>query len=139
MNKEEKMLVRFVCEDAYLNKDENPYEVYSTLSECYSSYSSAKEKAYNDCEHKFSENVNYFFDSKLINEVITFSRIVSHNQMMFTLLQCAYYFSEDGSLVALFRYDTKTRSYIRAFKLSKDGFDFKKSVSDIAKLIEVNK
>ena len=136
MNELEKKMVRFVCEEAY--EDENPYEVCRNLEDCYKSFSIFKEHAYNDCEHKFSENVNYFLGEEAYR-VFTFTRILSYNQSMFTMLQGAYYFLKDGSLIALVRYDTKTKAILRGFKMSKDGLDFKKSVSDIAKLIRTNK
>ena len=141
MNKEEKMLVKIVCEEAFSNEDENPYEIYRNLEDCYKSFSDMKRRAYYDCERKFSEDVNYFFRNVENYKLFTFTRVLSHNQMMFTLLQGAYYFSKNDSLVALLRYDTKTRVIKRGFVLNKMSHDLiviKKSFSDIEKLIETN-
>lgn len=137
MTKEERMLVRVACEEAYTNEDENPYEVYRTLDNCYESYSDAKKSAYYMCESRFSEDVRYF-ENLHQSSFFTFTRIISHNTMMFTLLQGAYYFAKDDSLIALLRYDTPSRTLIRGFKMSKDGIDFRKSMPDIEKLIRVN-
>ena len=138
MTKEEKMLVRIVCDEAYTNEDENPYEIYRTLNDCYSSYSDAKRNAYYNCESRFSEDVRYF-ENLHQSSFFTFTRVLSHNRMMFTLLQGAYYFAKDDSLIALLRYDTPSRALIRGFKMSKDGIiDFKKGVSEIEKLIRIN-
>lgn len=142
MTKEERMLIKVVCEEAFTNKDENPYEVYRNLEDCYKSFSDSKRRAYYYCERKFSEDVNYFFKNVEQYKLFTFTRIISHNQMMFTLLQGAYYFSKSGALVALFRFDTKTRVIERGFVLNKMSHDLiaiKRSFSDIEKLIETNK
>lgn len=138
MTKEEKWLVQLVWEEAYSNPDENPYKVYSTLDDCYSSYSNAKEKAYYDCVSGFSTDVRYFEDLAQ-RSFMTFTRILSHNTNFFTLLQGAYYFAKDGSLIALLRYDTYSRVLVRGFKMSKDGLEFKKTISDIGELIRANK
>lgn len=141
MTKKERELVRIVCEEAFTNKDENPYDIYRTLDECYSSYSYAKEKAYYDCEHKFSEDVNCFFKNVEKYKLFTFTRIISHSKTMFTLLQGAYYFSKNDSLVALLRYDTKAKVVIRGFvlnKMSHDLISMKRSVSDIVEMIKTN-
>lgn len=138
MTKEERMLVRVVCEEAYTNEDEKTYEVYRTLDDCYSSYSDAKRRAYCMCESRFSEDVRYFENLRQTS-FFTFSRILSYNTMMFTLLQCAYYFTKNGSLIAVLRYDTPVRTLIRGFKMSKDGIiDFRKSAFDVEELIRVN-
>ena len=134
----EKMLVRFVCEDAYNNKDENPYDIYVSLNDCYKSFSRAKEKAYYDCISAFSTDVR-IYEELARRSFCTFTRILSHNTMTFTLLQGAYYFTKDGALIALFRYDTRTRVVRRAFRMSKDGLDFKKNSDSIYRLIEDNK
>lgn len=142
MTKEERMLVKIVCEEALTNEDENPYGVYRNLEDCYNHFSLLKKNAYDDCEHKFSEDVNYFFGDELANRTFTFTRILSYNKNTFTLLQGAYFFSKNGSLVALFRYDTRTRGYIRGFvlnKMSHDLIKFRKTISEIGELIRVNK
>lgn len=137
MTKEEKMLVREVLEEAFTEEDENPYEIYRTLDDCYKSYNDAKKGVYYMCESRFSEDVRYF-ENLHQSSFFTFTRILSHNTMMFTLLQGAYYFANDGSLIALLRYDTPSRVMIRCFRMSKDGLDFRKSVDDIRELIRVN-
>lgn len=142
MTKEERMLIKVVCEEAFTNENENPYEVCRNLEDCYKSFSDRKRCAYYDCERKFVEDVNYFFRNVEKYKLFTFTRVLSHNQMMFTLLQGAYYFSKNGSLVALLRYDTKTRGYIRGFvlnKMSHDLITFKKTISGISDLIRTNK
>lgn len=138
MTAEERKLVHVVCEEAYNNKDKNPYENYCTLDDCYKSYSRAKEKAYHDCVCAFSSDVKYN-EELAQRSFMTFARILSHNSMAFTLLQGAYYFTKDGALIALLRYNTKTRVVRRAFKMSKDGLDFRKSADSIYRLIEDNK
>lgn len=142
MTKEERMLIKVVCEEAFVNEEENPYEIYRNLEDCYKSFSDNKRRAYYDCERRFSEDVNYFFRNVEKYKLFTFTRVLSHNQMMFTILQGAYYFSKNGCLVALFRYDTKTRVIKRGFvlnKMSRELITMKKSFSDIEKLIETNK
>lgn len=131
-------MIRFVCEDAYINKDENPYEIYVNLCDCYKSFSKAKEEAYYNCISAFSGDVRYFEELSK-RSFITFTRILSHNTMMFTLLQGAYYFAKDGSLIGLARYGTKTKAILRGFKMSKNGLEMKKCINDISKLIEANK
>lgn len=42
MTKEERMIVKIVCEEALTNKDENPYEVYRNLEDCYNHFSLLK-------------------------------------------------------------------------------------------------
>lgn len=138
MTKEEKWLVQLVWEEAYSNPDENPYERYSNLDECYSSYSQAKEQAYYDCVSGFSKDVSYF-EGLAQRSFRTFTEILSHNKMFFTMLQGAYYFAKDDSLIALLRYDTPSRVLVRGFKMSKDGLDFKKRITDIGDLIRDNK
>lgn len=138
MNKLERKMIRFVCEEAYVNKDENPYEIYVNLRNCYKSFSKAKEEAYYSCISAFSGDVSYF-EELAKRSFITFTRILSHNTMMFTLLQGAYYFAKDDSLIALVRYDTKTKVILRAFKMSKDVLEMKKYVNDISQLIIANK
>lgn len=138
MTAEERKLVRFVCEEACTNKDLNPYNIYVSLGDCYKSYSRAKEKAYYDCISAFSTDVRYY-EGLAQRSFFTFTRILSYNSMTFTLLQGAYYFTKDGALIALFRYDTKTRVVRRAFKMSKDGLDFRKNSDSIYRLIEDNK
>ena len=138
MNELERKMIRFVCEEAFTNKDENPYEIYVNLGDCYKSFSKAKEEAYYNCVSAFSGDVRYFED--LANRsFITFTRILSHNTSMFTLFQGAYYFTKDGSLIALVRYDTKTKAILRGFKMSKDGLVLKKYINDIHQLIAANK
>lgn len=141
MTEEERRLVKIVCEEAFVNEEENPYEVCKNLEDCYKSFSVRKRIAYYDCERKFSEDVNYFFKKIDNYKLFTFTRILTHNKMIFTLLQGAYYFSKDGALVALFRFDTKSRVIIRGFVLSKTSHELiaiKRNVSDIEKMIEAN-
>lgn len=138
MNELERKMIRCVCEEAYTNKDENPYEIYVNLGDCYKSFSKAKEEAYYNCISAFSGDVRYF-EELAKRSFITFTRILSHNTMMFTLLQGAYYFAKDGSLIGLVRYDSKTKAILRGFKMSKDGLEMKKYVNDIRQLIIANK
>lgn len=142
MTKEEKMLIEVVCDEAFTNEDEKSYEIYRNLEDCYNSFSDEKRRAYYYCERKFAEDVNYFFRNVEKYKFFTFSRILSHNKMMFTLLQGAYYFSKSGALVALFRFDTKTRVIRRGFvldKMSHKLIAIQRNFSDIEKLIETNK
>lgn len=138
MTAEEKKLVRIVCDEACTNKGENPYEFCCSLDDCYKSYSRAKEKAYYDCVSAFTNDVRYH-EELAQRSFVTFTKILSHNTMTFTLLQGAYFFTADGALIALLRYDSKTRVVRRAFKKSKDGLDFRKSADSIYRLIEANK
>ena len=138
MTAEERKLVKIVCDEAYANKDESPFEFYCCLDDCYKSYSRAKEKAYYDRVCAFSSDVRYY-EELAQRSFTTFTKILSHNTMTFTLLQGAYYFTKDGALIALLRYDTKTRVVRRAFKMSKDGLDFRKNSDSIYRLIEDNK
>lgn len=138
MNKLERKMIRFVCEEAYTNKYENPYEIYVYLGDCYKSFSKAKEEAYYDRVSSFSADVCYF-EELAKRSFITFTRILSYNTMMFTLLQGAYYIAKDGSLIALVRYDSKTKTILRAFKMSKDGLEMKKNTNDMSQLIIANK
>lgn len=138
MNKLERKMIRFVWDEANINKDENPYEIYVKLGDCYKSFSRAKEEAYYNCISAFADDVSYF--EKLVKRsFIVFTRILSYNTMMFTLLQGAYYFAKDGSLIGLLRYDTKTKAILRGFKMAKDGIEIKRNVTDIRQLIMANK
>ena len=138
MNKLEREMIRFVCEEAFTNKDENPYEIYVNLGDCYKSFSKAKEEAYYNCISAFSGDIRYFEELSK-RSFSTFTRILSHNTMVFTLLQGAYYFAKDDSLIGLVRYDTKTKAILRGFKMSKAGLEMKKYVNDISQLIIANK
>ena len=137
MNKLERKMIRFVCEEACTNKDDNPYEIYVNLGDCYKSFSKAKEEAYYNCISAFYDDLRCF-EELAKRSFITFTRILSHNTMMFTLLQGAYYFAKDGSLIGLVRYDSKTKAILRGFKI-KDGLEMRKYVSDIRQLIITNK
>lgn len=97
-----------------------------------------KKKAYYDCVSAFSTDLRYFEDLSQ-RSFMTFIRIASYNNRFFTLLQGAYYFAKDGSLIALLRYDTHSRLLVRGFRMSKDGLEFKKTISDIDELIRANK
>ena len=142
MTKEERKLIKIVCEEAFTDEAENPYDICVTLSDCYESFSKAKEEAYFNCTRNFSANINNLFENVDSYKILTFTRILSYNQSIFTLLQGAYYFSRSGALVALVRLDTKARVMIRGFvveKMSNDLITMKKSFSDIRKMIETNK
>nr|DAG64549.1 MAG TPA: hypothetical protein [Caudoviricetes sp.] len=142
MTKEERRLIKIVCEEAFTDEAENPYDICVSLSDCYKSFSKAKEEAYFNCERNFSANINDLFNNVDPYKILTFTRILSHNQSIFTLLQGAYFFSRSGALVALFRLDTKARVMIRGFvleKMSHDLITMKKSFFEIKKMIETNK
>lgn len=83
-----------------------------SLEDCYSSYSFRKSRAYWDDVNDFMKIAKEF--EKCSNKVEKYIAIPSHNNTMFTLFQCVYFWKDD-ELYAAVRYDTPCKTIERYF------------------------